>query len=234
MCGKGEGSPTASKSRTPSVKSCLKYEILCCYRDSDSILVLVPKLTLNCSCTKVRMKSDVPLRICIIKLWKPHKTRSCGKEAIQTRRIHVNCSCTNIRMKSDVLLPFGFVLRELWKPNKTRSFEKEAIQTRRIHVNCSCTNFGMKSDVLLPFGFVLSELWKPNKTRSCGKEAIQNQENPCKLLLHKRKNEIRCSAPLWICIKRVVEAKQNQELWERIWSHTKPCKLLLHKRKNEI
>ena len=39
---KGEGSPTASKSRTPSVKSCLKYEILCCYRDSDSILVLVP------------------------------------------------------------------------------------------------------------------------------------------------------------------------------------------------
>ena len=25
-----------------SVKSCLKYEILCCYRDSDSILVLVP------------------------------------------------------------------------------------------------------------------------------------------------------------------------------------------------
>ena len=37
-----EGSPTASKSRTPSVKSCLKYEILCCYRDSDSILVLVP------------------------------------------------------------------------------------------------------------------------------------------------------------------------------------------------
>ena len=37
-----EGSPTGSKSRTPSVKSCLKYEILCCYRDSDSILVLVP------------------------------------------------------------------------------------------------------------------------------------------------------------------------------------------------
>ena len=33
-------------------------------------------------------------------------------------------------------------------------------------------------------------------------------------------NEIRCSTPFWICIKRAVEAKQNQELWER--SHTKP------------
>ena len=32
-------------------------------------------------------------------------------------------------------------------------------------------------------------------------------------------NEIRCSAPFPICIKRAVEAKQNQELWER--SHTK-------------
>ena len=41
-CPAAEGSPTASKSRTPSVKSCLKYEILCYYRDSDSILVLVP------------------------------------------------------------------------------------------------------------------------------------------------------------------------------------------------
>ena len=39
---KCEGSPTASKSRTPPVKSCLKYEILCCYRNSDSILILVP------------------------------------------------------------------------------------------------------------------------------------------------------------------------------------------------
>ena len=51
-------------------------------------------------------------------------------------------------------------------------------------------------------------------------EAKQNQENPCRLLLHKRKNEIRCSAPPRICIKRVVETKQNQELWER--SPTKP------------
>ena len=33
-------------------------------------------------------------------------------------------------------------------------------------------------------------------------------------------DKIRCSAPFRICIKRVVEAKQNQELWER--SHTKP------------
>ena len=77
----------------------------------------------------------------------------------------------------------------------------------------------MKSDVPLCFGFVLSELWKPNKTRSCGKEATQNQENPCKLLLHKPKNEIRCSTPLRICIKRVVEAKQNQELWERSYTN---------------
>ena len=42
------------------------------------------------------------------------------------------------------------------------------------------------------------------------------------------------SAPLQICIKRVVETAHNKELWER--SHTKPgddpCKLL--KGKNEI
>ena len=40
------------------------------------------------------------------------------------------------------------------------------------------------------------------------------------LLLHKNKNKIQCSAPLRICVKRVVEATQNQELWVR--SHTKP------------
>ena len=33
-------------------------------------------------------------------------------------------------------------------------------------------------------------------------------------------DKIRCSAPFRICIKRVVEAKQNQELRER--SQTKP------------
>ena len=137
-------------------------------------------------------------------------------------------------MKSDVPLRFGFVLSELWKPNKTRSCGKEAKQNQeRIHANRSKVR--IKSDVPLHFGLVLSELWKPNKTRSCGKEAKQNQENPCKLLLHKRKNEIRCSAPLRICIKRVVEAKQNQELWER--SHTNQerihaCKLF--KSKNKI
>ena len=76
----------------------------------------------------------------------------------------------------------------------------------------------MKSDVPLSFGFVLSELWKPNKTRNCGKEANKPGENPCKLF--KSKNKIRCSAPFRIYIKRVVEAKQNQELWER--SQTKP------------
>ena len=93
----------------------------------------------------------------------------------------------------------------------------------------------IKFGVPFRFGFVLYELWKPNKTRSCGKEAKQNQENPCKLLLHKRKNEIRCSAPLRICIKRVVEAKQNQELRGR--SHTKPGESMLTapaQSKNEI
>ena len=73
-------------------------------------------------------------------------------------------------------------------------------------------SISIKSDVPLRFEFVLSELWKPNKTRSCGKEATRNQDNPCRLLLHKRKNEIRCSAPPRICIKQVVEATQNQEL----------------------
>ena len=120
----------------------------------------------DCSCTNVRMKSDVPLRLGFAssKLWKPNKTRSCEKEAIQ------NLERIELRMKSDVPLRFGFVLSELWKPNKTRSCGKEAIQ------NLERIELRMKSDVPLRFGFVLSELWKPNKTRSCGKEAIQNQE----------------------------------------------------------
>ena len=38
-----------------------------------------------------------------------------------------------------------------------------------------------------------------------------------------------------IYIKRVVEAKQNQELWEKAKQNQgNPCKLLLHKSKNEI
>ena len=69
----------------------------------------------------------------------------------------------------------------------------------------------MKSNVPLRFRFALSELWKPNKTRSCGKEANKPGENPCK---------VRRSALFRIYIKRVVEAKQNQELWEK--SQTKP------------
>ena len=48
-------------------------------------------------------------------------------------------------------------------------------------------------------------------------------------------DKIRCSAPFRICIKRVVEAKQNQELWERSQQNQEnPCRFLLHKRKNEI
>ena len=164
----------------------------------------------DCSCTNVRMKSDVPLRLGFVlsKLWKPNKTRSCEKEAIQ------NQERIKLRMKSDIPLRFGFVLSELWKPNKTRSCTvknevtvcgKEAIQNQeRIKLR-------MKSDVPLRFRFALSELWKPNKTRSCGKEANKPGENPCK---------VRRSALFRIYIKRVVEARQNQELWEK--SQTKP------------
>ena len=36
-----------------------------------------------------------------------------------------------------------------------------------------------------------------------------------KKLTKPAENEIRCSGPFRIYIKRVVEAKQNQELWER-------------------
>ena len=153
----------------------------------------------DCSCTNVRMKSDVPLRLRFVlsELWKANKTRSCEKEAIQ------NQERIKLRMKSDVPLRFGFVLSELWKPNKTRSCGKEAnkpgenpTNQERIHANCSKVR--IKSDVPLLFGFILGELWKPNKTRSCGKEAKQNQGNPCKLLLHKSENEIRCTAPLRI------------------------------------
>ena len=81
------------------------------------------------NCSKVRIKSDVPLRFGVVlsELWKPNKTRSCGKEAIQNQeRIHANCS--KVRMKSDVPFRFGSVLSELWKPNKTRSCRKEAAQ----------------------------------------------------------------------------------------------------------
>ena len=138
------------------MKSCLKYEILCSYRDSAYILVLVPYL--NCSCTKVRTKSDVPLRFGFVlsELWKPNKTRSCGKEAIQNQEI-IHANCSKVRMESDVPLRFGFVLSELWKSNKTRSCRKYAAQNQeRIHANCSKVR--MKSDVPLRFGFVLSEL----------------------------------------------------------------------------
>ena len=105
---------------------------------------------IHANCSKVRIKCGVPLRFKFVlsELWKPNKTRSCGKEAIQTRRIHANCSCTNVRMKPDVPLRFGFVLSELWKPHKTRSCGKEAVQNQeRIELR-------MKSDVPLRFGFV--------------------------------------------------------------------------------
>ena len=70
--------------------------------------------------TAQRLKSDVPLHFGFVlsESWKPNKTRSCGKEAIQNLEITVNCS----RMESDVPLRFRFVLSELWKPNKTRSW----------------------------------------------------------------------------------------------------------------
>ena len=135
-------------------------------------------------------------------------------EAAQNQELWEKSRTNQERMKSDVPLRFGFILSELWKPNKTRSCGKEATQLGENPCKLS-KSISIKSDVPLRFEFSLSELWKPNKTRSCGKEATQNQENPCRLLLHKRKNEIRCSSPFQICIKRVVEAKQNQELWER-------------------
>ena len=65
-----EGSPTGSKSRTPSVKSCLKYEILCCYRDSDSILdrsgtIAYTQLLLHLVLrSKNEIRCSAPLRIC--------------------------------------------------------------------------------------------------------------------------------------------------------------------------
>ena len=123
------------------------------------------------NCSKVRMESDVPLRFGFVlsELWKPNKTRSCGKEAIQNQEIIANCS----RMESDVPLRFGFVLSELWKPNKI-SCGKEAIQNQEIIANCS----RMKSDVPLRFGFVLSELWKSNKTRSWGGSHTKPGDNP--------------------------------------------------------
>ena len=104
-----------------------------------------------------------------------------------------------LRMKSDVPLRFGFVLSEFVEAKQNQELWKRSSTNQgRIHENCSKVR--IKSDVPLRFVFVLSELWKPNKSRSCGKEATQNQENPCKLLLHKC-HEIRCSAPLRICIK---------------------------------
>ena len=137
------------------------------------------------------------------------------------------------RIKNDIRCsaPFRICIKRVVEAKQNQElWERSYTNQERIHANCSKVR--IKCGVPLRFGFVLSELWKPNKTRSCGERNHTNQENPCKLLLHKRENEIRCSAPLRICIKRVVEAKQNQELWER--RHTKPCKLLLHKRKNEI
>ena len=134
-------------------------------------------------------------------------------EAAQNQELWEKSRTNQERMRSDVPLRFGFILSELWKPNKTRSCGKEATQTRRLENPCKLSkSILIKSDVPLRFEFVLSKLWKPNKTRSCGKEATLNQENPCRLLLHKRKNEIRCSALSRICIKQVVEAKQTQEL----------------------
>ena len=66
--------------------------------------------------------------------------------------------------------------QELWERSRKKTVQE------RIHANCSKVR--IKSTVPLRFGFVLSELWKPNKTRSWGKK-------PCKLHLHKSKNEIR-------------------------------------------
>ena len=132
--------------------------------------------------SKMEIRCSILLRFGFVlsELWKPNKTRSCGKEA--TQNLHADCS--KVRMKSYVLFCFGSVLSELWKPNKTRSCEKEAAQNQdRIHANCSKVR--IKSTVRFTLD-LLSKLWKPNKTRSYGKEAIQNQENPCKLLLHKR------------------------------------------------
>ena len=139
-----------------------------------------------------------------MKLWKPHKTRSCGKESVQNQENQIK---NEIRCSA----PFRICIKRVVEAKQNQELWE------RSHTNqenpCKLSKVRIKSGVPLRFGFVLSELWKPHKTRSCGKEAVQNQENQIK-------NEIRCSALFRICIKRVVEAKQKQELWER--SHTKP------------
>ena len=114
-----------------------------------------------------RLKSDVPLQLGF-ELWKPNKTRSCGKEAIQNQEIIANCS--KVRMESDVPLRFGFVLSELWKPNKTRSCGGS-------HTKPGDNPFSvrMESDVPFRLGFVLSELWKANKTRSWGRKPYKTK-----------------------------------------------------------
>ena len=90
--------------------------------------------------------------------------------------------------------PFRICIKRVVEAKQNQElWERSHTNQERIHANCSKVR--IKSNVPLRFGLVLSKLWKPNKTRKLWKEATQNQENPCKLLLHKRKNEIRCSAP---------------------------------------
>ena len=72
----------------------------------------------------------------------------------------------------------------------------------------------MESDVPFRLGFVLSELWKP---KNVGKKPHKTRRESM-LTAQRLKSDVLLL--LRICIKRVVEAKQNQELWEG--SHTKP------------
>ena len=174
-----------------------------------------------CSCTSsctssctVRMKSDVPLRFgfVLIKLWKPHKTRSCGKEAIQNQeiyRIHANCS--KVRKKSDVPLRLGFVLSELWKPNKTRSCEKKPHKTRR----ANCSKVRMKSNIPLRLGFEAKqnqELWE---------EATQNQER-----IHANSSKVRMKSDIPLHFGFVLS-----ELWKP--NKTRSCGKEPHKTRRE-
>ena len=115
----------------------------------------------------ISIKSDVPLRFEFVlsKLWKPNKTRSCGKEATQTRRIHADCSYTNVRMN-----PMFRSASDLYQASCGSQTKPGAVRKKPCIQNQERIELRMKSDAPLRFRFALSELWKPNKT-SCGKEA---------------------------------------------------------------
>ena len=58
------------------------------FRSASDLYNQVVEAAQNQERIELRMISDVPLRFGFVlsELWKPNKTRSCGKEATQTRR----------------------------------------------------------------------------------------------------------------------------------------------------